>query len=67
MDAISPENSTLSTQRIALQKTFTDYNEKNGFSYEEWVSPPADHFYADYKKKLQEIDNKMAPPLEYQS
>ena len=67
MDAVSKESNELSAQRIALQKTFTEYNDENGFVYEEWVNPPAGHFYEGYKKELAEIDNKMAPPLQYQS
>lgn len=67
MDAVSKKNNDLSVKRIALQKTFNEYNDNNGFSYEEWVNPPSGHFYEGYKKELNEIDNEMAPPLEYQS
>ncbi|SFV79497.1 hypothetical protein MNB_SUP05-12-183 [hydrothermal vent metagenome] len=67
MDAVSQESNELSKQRIALQNTFKVYNEANGFSYEEWVNPPAGHFYEGYKKELDEINDKMAPPLQYQS
>lgn len=67
MDAVSQESNTLSAQRIALQKTFKEYSEANGFSYAEWVNPPAGHFYESYKQELEEINNKMAPPLQYQS
>ncbi|KAA0442848.1 MAG: hypothetical protein FXV79_00785 [Candidatus Thioglobus sp.] len=67
MDAVSSENNKLSIKRIALQNTFKEFNEANGFSYEEWVNPPAGHFYEGYKKELEEINNKMSPPLNYQS
>lgn len=67
MDAVSKKNNDLSVKRIALQKTFNEYNDNNGFSYEEWVNPPSGHFYEGYKKELDEINNEMAPPLEYQS
>lgn len=67
MDAVSKESNELSTKRVALQKTFKEFNEANGFSYEEWVNPPAGHFYEGYKKELNDIDNQMAPPLQYQS
>ncbi|BAS67815.1 MAG: hypothetical protein DSY43_07040 [Gammaproteobacteria bacterium] len=67
MDAVSKESNELSAQRIALQNTFKVFNEENGFNYEEWVNPPAGHFYEGYKKELDEINNKMAPPLQYQS
>lgn len=67
MDAVSKKNNDLSAKRIALQKTFNEYNDNNGFSYEEWVNPPSGHFYEGYKKELDEINNEMAPPLEYQS
>lgn len=67
MDAVSQESNELSAKRIALQNTFKEYNEKNGFSYEEWVNPPAGSFYEGYKKKLDEINDQMAPPLTYQS
>ncbi|MDC9715478.1 MAG: hypothetical protein PSN36_06670 [Gammaproteobacteria bacterium] len=67
MDAVSKESNELSAKRIALQKTFTAYNETNGFSYEEWVNPPAGHFYESYKNELDAINHQMAPPLQYQS
>jgi len=67
MDAVSKENNELSAKRIALQKSFKEYNEKNGFSYEDWVNPPAVHFYEGYKNDLAAINEKMAPPLQYQS
>ena len=63
----SQESNELSAKRIALQNTFKEYNEKNGFSYEEWVNPPAGSFYEGYKKELDEINDQMAPPLTYQS
>lgn len=67
MDVVSQESNSLSTQRIALQKRFKEYNDTNGFSYEEWINPPAGHFYESYKQELEDINNKMAPPLQYQS
>lgn len=67
MDAVSKESNKLSVKRIALQNTFKEFNEANGFSYEEWVSPPAGHFYESYKKELNDINDQMAPPLQYQS
>lgn len=67
MDAVSKESNELSIKRIALQKTFKEYNEINGFSYEEWINPPSGHFYENYKNKLDDINNQMAPPLQYQS
>ena len=45
MDVNSKENNELSVQRIKLQAGFSDYNEKNGFSYQEWLNPPTGHFY----------------------
>ena len=67
MNAVSQASNELSSQRIALQETFKEYNAKNGFSYEEWVSPPVGHFYEDYKKKLEAIDEQMTPSAQYQS
>ena len=67
MNAVSQENNALSAKRIELQKSFQAYNEEHGFSYEAWVNPPAGHFYESYKKDLDEINNQMAPPLQYQS
>ena len=67
MDAVSQESNELSVKRIALQKTFKVHTDANGFSYEEWVNPPAGSFYEGYKKELAEIDSQMAPPLQYQS
>ncbi len=66
MDAVSQENNELSIKKIALQKAFNEYNETNGFSYEEWVNPPAGHFYEGYKRELDEINAQIAPPLQYQ-
>lgn len=66
MDAVSKESNELSAKRIALQKSFKEYNETNGFSYQDWVNPPAGHFYEAYKNELDEINSKMAPPLQYQ-
>lgn len=67
MNVVDDDLNKLSIRRINLQKKFSDYNSENGFSYELWVNPPLDHFYAKYKSDLQEIDIKMAPPLTYQS
>ena len=67
MDVVSKNSNELSVKRIALQKTFKEFNEKNGFSYEEWVNPPAGHFYEGYKAELDAINDQMAPPLQYQS
>ncbi|HIM95318.1 MAG TPA: hypothetical protein EYM53_01710 [Gammaproteobacteria bacterium] len=67
MDAVSQESNELSAKRIALQNTFKVHTDANGFSYEEWVNPPAGSFYEGYKKELAEIDEQMAPPLQYQS
>lgn len=66
MDVNSKENNELSVKRIKLQAEFSDYKDKNGFSYQEWLNPPTGHFYEGYKKAIDEINNKMAPPLAYQ-
>ena len=66
MDVNSKENNELSVQRIKLQAGFSAYNEKNGFSYQEWLNPPTGHFYESYKKEMDDINTKMAPPLAYQ-
>ncbi len=66
MDAVSPENNELSAKRIELQNAFKEYNEQNGFSYEDWINPPSGHFYESYKNDLNAINEKMAPPLQYQ-
>ena len=63
----SIEMEGLIAKKIALQKSFKDYNDENGFSYETWISPPVDHFYSKYKSGLHEIDIEMAPPLTYQT
>jgi len=67
MDGMSQQANELSIKKIALQGTFKEHTAVNGFSYEEWINPPAGSFYENYKKDLAEIDNEMAPPLEYQS
>lgn len=67
MDALSKQANDLSTKKIALQETFKKYSDDNGFSYEEWINPPAGSFYESYKKDLAEIEEQMSPPIEYQS
>ena len=67
MNVVADNLNDLSVKRIKLQSTFTEYNKEHSFSYEEWVNPPAGSFYEGYKKELAEIDNAMAPPLQYQT
>ncbi len=66
MIAINEDTNELSARRIKLQADFKEYSDTNGFSYEEWINPPAGHFYEGYKKELADIDAQMAPPLTYQ-
>ncbi len=67
MDAVSQENNELSAKRIALQESFKEHTDANGFSYEEWINPPAGSFYETYKNELQAINDVMSPELAYQS
>ncbi|BAF61539.1 hypothetical protein [Candidatus Vesicomyidisocius calyptogenae] len=67
MIATSQHSNELSAKRIVLQNTFKAHTQVNGFSYKDWINPPAGSFYEGYKKKLDEINNEMAPPLTYQS
>ncbi len=67
MDAMSQQANELSAKKIALQDTFKTHTAENGFSYEEWINPPAGSFYESYKKDLAEVDNEMAPAITYQS
>ncbi len=67
MDAVSQENNELSAKRIALQESFKEYTNANGFSYKEWINPPAGSFYETYKNELQAINDVMSPELAYQS
>jgi hypothetical protein len=67
MNATNQHSNELSAKRIALQNTFKTHTQAYGFSYEEWINPPAGSFYEGYKKELDEINNEMAPPLTYQS
>ncbi|BBB22526.1 conserved hypothetical protein [Abyssogena phaseoliformis symbiont OG214] len=67
MNATNQHSNELSAKRIALQNTFKVHTQANGFSYEEWINPPAGSFYEGYKKELDEINDEMAPPLTYQS
>ncbi|WP_428087464.1 hypothetical protein [Candidatus Thioglobus sp.] len=57
----------LSAKKIALQETFKIHTAENGFSYEEWINPAAGSFYESYKSDLAEIDEQMAPAIQYQS
>ncbi len=66
MNGTTAENNKLSSQRIELQNSFKDYTAKNGFSYEEWINPPAGSFYESYKKDLDAINEQIAPELQYQ-
>jgi len=66
MDVNSKENNELSIKRIKLQADFAEYNKKNGYSYKDWLNPPAGHFYEGYKTQMDEINAKMSPPLSYQ-
>ncbi len=63
MDVVTAEKNKLSMERISLQHKFNEYNNKNGFSYETWLNPPKDHFYATYKREIQAINEQMAPAL----
>ena len=65
MNVTSDENNALSKKKIELQREFGAYNAKHGFSYELWLNPPAGHFYETYRKAMDEIDHKLAPPLTY--
>lgn len=67
MNVVEDNLNKLSVLRIELQGEFKEYTDKNGFSYEEWVNPATGSFYEEYKKKLSDIDNQMAPKLQYQS
>lgn len=67
MDVVSEENNALSARRIEIQKDFHNYTEKNGFSYQIWLNPPAGHFFESYKKEMDEINEKMSPALTYQN
>lgn len=67
MDATSQQDNELSAKKIALQESFKIHTAENGFSYEEWINPPAGSFYESYKNDLAAVDEQMAPPLQYQS
>ncbi len=60
------EINKLVNKKIKLENGFKKYNDENGFSYQDWLNPPEGHFYMNYKKELEEIDKKLAPPLTYQ-
>lgn len=65
MDVVSKEHNRLSQRRIVLQNEFSQYVANNGFSYEEWLNPPAGSFFESYKKELDEINAQIAPELGY--
>ena len=58
---------SISGHHLDITDAIKQHAEENGFSYEEWVNPPAGHFYENYKRELDDINNQMAPPLQYQS
>ncbi len=65
MDVVSKENNKLSARKIAIQNQFAKWTAENGFSYKDWLNPPAGHFFESYKKEMDEINNKMSPALTY--
>ncbi len=65
MNVTSEKDNKLSMKRIKLQEEFNNYTNENGFSYAEWLNPPAGSFYETYKKELDEINAKIAPELNY--
>ncbi len=67
MDATDQKSNELTAKKIALQETFKLHTAENGFSYEEWINPPAGSFYESYKQDLADIDNELAPAITYQS
>ncbi len=67
MDVVSKENNALSAKKIILQKQFKEYTDENGFSYKDWLNPPAGHFFESYKREIDKINEKMSPALTYNS
>lgn len=62
---MSEDRAALIKERLALQKEYRDYVAKNGFSYQEYVAPPAGSFVEKYHKRLAEIDAVLSPELHY--
>lgn len=50
MIATSQHSNELSAKRIILQNTFKAHTQVNGFSYKDWINPPAGSFMKDTKK-----------------
>ena len=52
-------------ERAELQREYREYIAKNGFDYKEFVNPSPGGFYEKYKKRTKEIDDVLAPELDY--
>lgn len=62
---MSQDKKALIEERINLQNEYRDYLAKNGFNYEEYLTPPPGSFYERYKRRTAEIDAVLAPELHY--
>ena len=65
MNVVSEKENEISAKRIKLQHDFTKYTAENGFNYQEWLNPPAGHFFESYKQEIDKINEIIAPALTY--
>ena len=54
-------------ERAELQHEYREHIAKNGFDYREYVNPPPGSFMEKYKQRTYEIDQTLAPELQYSS
>lgn len=52
-------------ERAELQREYREYIAKNGFDYKEYVTPEPGSFMEKYKNRTHEIDQTLAPELDY--
>jgi hypothetical protein len=45
---------------VTLQREFMDHIHKNGFDYGEYSAPPPGSYYETYRKRTQEVRDKIA-------
>lgn len=60
---MSTDERELVQAHLELQREFMAYIAKNGFDYGEYSAPTPGSFYEAYRKRWEEITQKLAPEL----